>query len=79
MTGDQLVRLRSALRMSQATFGQRIGRSASQILDFESGYTRGAKPEPVPIPKVFALAARMVALDWIANLHELLREIENDG
>jgi transcriptional regulator with XRE-family HTH domain len=60
VTGIDMKVLRVRLGMTQRQLAEALGISQSQIVNYERGYTRGADPRPVAIPRVVELACQML-------------------
>ena len=56
MTPQDLIALRARMGWARAELARRLKISASRLVDFELGHTRGKNPQPAPIPRLVELA-----------------------
>jgi transcriptional regulator with XRE-family HTH domain len=67
MTHTDLAALRERLGMTRREMAEELGISASRLLDYEIGYTRGRRT-PAPIPKAIQLALVEIERNHVAEL-----------
>jgi transcriptional regulator with XRE-family HTH domain len=56
MTPQELIAFRARMGWSRAELARRLDISTSRLADYELGHTRGANPQPAPIPRLLEFA-----------------------